>query len=148
MVSRFSLFFFLERSILADIDEPIFMNKFPVPLKAFYMAKTKEDPTLTESVDLLLPGVGEVIGGSMRISDFDELMAAYQREKLDPSPYAYYTDQRKFGTVPHGGYGLGVERFLVYLFGDDHIRNVCLYPRYKNRCKPWRKNINKESAIF
>jgi len=125
-----------ERAILADINEPIFMNRFPVPLKAFYMAKCKDDPALTESVDLLLPGVGEVIGGSMRISDFDELLAAYKREGYDPSPYYWYTDQRKYGTFPHGGYGLGVERFLVYLFGDDHIRNVCLYPRYKNRCKP------------
>jgi len=125
-----------ERAILAREDEPIFMHKFPVPLKAFYMAKTKEDPELTESVDLLLPGVGEVIGGSMRIHDFEELIAAYQREGYDPSPYYWYTDQRKFGTFPHGGYGLGVERFLVYIFGDDHIRNVCLYPRYKNRCTP------------
>lgn len=125
-----------ERAILADINEPIFLNKFPVHLKAFYMAKTKDDPALTESVDLLLPGVGEVIGGSMRISDYEELMAAYKRENYDPTPYYWYTDQRKYGTFPHGGYGLGVERFLVYLFGDNHIRNVCLYPRHRNRCKP------------
>ena len=125
-----------ERAILADMNEPIFMFKFPVHLKAFYMSKTKEDPKLTESVDLLLPGVGEVIGGSMRIHDYEELIEAYKREGYDPSPYYWYTDQRKFGTFNHGGYGLGVERFLVYLFGDDHIRNVCLYPRYKFRCKP------------
>jgi asparaginyl-tRNA synthetase len=125
-----------ERAILADLNEPIFMYKFPVHLKAFYMSKTKEDDKLTESVDLLLPGVGEVIGGSMRIHDYEELMAAYKREGYDASPYYWYTDQRKYGTFPHGGYGLGIERFLVYIFGDDHIRNVCLYPRYKNRCTP------------
>jgi asparaginyl-tRNA synthetase len=63
-------------------------------------------------------------------------MAAYKREKIDPEPYYWFTDQRKYGTTPHGGYGLGVERYLTWLFGSDHIRNTCLYPRYRDRCKP------------
>jgi len=125
-----------ERKMTDDFGEIILLVRFPITLKAFYMSKCKDDPRLSESVDVLVPGVGEVIGASMRIHDYDELMAAYKREGLDPAPYYWYTDQRKYGTTPHGGYGLGVERFLTYICADDHIRNVCTYPRYVGRCAP------------
>jgi asparaginyl-tRNA synthetase len=125
-----------EREMIELIGEPTFLCRFPVPIKSFYMPKDPADTRVTLSTDLLVPGVGEIVGGSMRIDDFDELMAGYKREGLDPSPYYWYTDQRRFGTMPHGGFGLGVERLLTWLFGDDHIRNVCTYPRYIGRCQP------------
>ncbi|KAH9577345.1 Glutaminyl-tRNA synthetase [Trypanosoma melophagium] len=125
-----------ERAMVEKIGEIVFMTHFPAVMKSFYMARDENDPTLTESVDILVPGVGEIVGGSMRMWDYDELMQAYQREGLDPSAYYWYTDQRRYGSTPHGGFGLGVERFLVWLLNLGSVREACLFPRYMGRCEP------------
>lgn len=103
-----------ERRMTDILNVPMFLYGFPAELKAFYMKKMPVQSgegghVFTESCDLLMPGVGEIVGGSMRITDMEELFAGYKREGIDPAPYYWFTDQRKYGTCEHGGYGLGVE---------------------------------------
>ncbi|CAK5266097.1 unnamed protein product [Mycena citricolor] len=128
-----------ERQMTDIIGEPIFLHGFPAELKAFYMRKIPSadgKTVFTESCDLLMPNVGEIVGGSMRIDAVDELVAAYKREGIPLEPYYWFTDQRKYGTCPHGGYGLGVERLLAWLANRFTVRDCSLYPRWPGRATP------------
>ncbi|MCC7316884.1 MAG: asparagine--tRNA ligase, partial [Planctomycetes bacterium] len=109
----------------------------PRECKAFYMKRNADDPTRCNNVDLLAPdGYGEIIGGSQREDDLDVLLERINEEGLSPADYEWYLDLRRYGTVPHGGFGLGVERTLAWLCGLKHIRETIPFPRMMGRFYP------------
>ena len=125
-----------ERLLIDTLGHPTFLMKFPTKQKAFYMKRDPNDLTVTFSVDLLAPTVGEIVGGSEREDKMERLLERIHEENLDTSSYYWYLDTRKYGSVPHSGFGLGLERFLMYILGLEHIRDACLYPRLQNRVTP------------
>lgn len=125
-----------ERKMTDMIGEPIFLTHFPRKMKAFYMEPDPKNPDETLSVDLLLPNVGEIVGGSMRITDLKTLEDGFKAHNLDTERYSWYIDQRRYGTCPHGGFGFGTERFLMWLTMQDNVKDCCLYPRYMGRIQP------------
>ncbi len=107
---------------------PVFVTNYPKEIKSFYMKQNPDGKTVA-ATDLLVPGIGEIIGGSEREADLSKLQAAMSERGMDRSAYKQYLDLRRFGTVPHGGFGLGFERFVMYCTGVENIRDVTLFPR-------------------
>ena len=106
----------------------VFVTNYPKEIKSFYMKQNPDGKTVA-AVDLLVPGVGEIIGGSEREADYDKLVAAMEERGMNLDLYKDYLDLRRFGSVPHGGFGLGFERLIMYVTGVSNIRDVILYPR-------------------
>ncbi len=118
-----------ERYIAEKVfKKAVFVTDYPKEIKSFYMKQNADGKTVA-AVDLLVPGVGEIIGGSEREADYDKLVAAMESRGMNLSLYSDYLDLRKYGSVPHGGFGLGFERLIMYVTGVSNIRDVILYPR-------------------
>jgi asparaginyl-tRNA synthetase len=118
-------------------DRPVYVTHYPKYVKAFYMREDREDDRVVENFDLLAPqGFGEIIGGSAREEDYDLLLSRIQQEGLPVEPYEWYLDLRRYGSVPHGGFGLGVERTIAWLCGLKHIRETIPYPRMMGKIYP------------
>jgi asparaginyl-tRNA synthetase len=126
-----------EMALTEDFDLPVFVYNYPKTAKAFYMKENPDDPRTVLCNDLLAPeGYGEIIGGSQREDDLDRLRTRIREEKLPEEAYGWYLDLRRYGTFPHSGFGLGVERTVAWITGQHHIRELVPYPRLMNRLDP------------
>lgn len=126
-----------ETYLAAQFDKPVFVHHYPTQVKAFYMEPEPDRPEVCRSVDLLAPeGYGEIIGGSERMSDPNKLIAAIQHHGLPQDVYEWYLDLRRYGSVVHSGFGLGLERAVVWICGLDHIRESIAFPRTLNNLRP------------
>ena len=118
-----------ERYLTEEVfKKPVFVTDYPKEIKAFYM-KLSDDGKTVAAMDLLVPGIGEIIGGSQREDDYDKLLARITELGLNPEDYWWYLDLRKYGSARHAGFGLGFERLIMYLTGMGNIRDVLSFPR-------------------
>ena len=126
-----------ETVLTQAFDRPLFVHRFPAAIKAFYMAPDPDDPKYSLSVDCLAPeGYGEIIGGGQRADNLAYLEEQIARHQLPAGPYQWYLDLRRYGSFPHAGFGIGVERTLAWLAGRKHIRECIPFPRMMYRIQP------------
>lgn len=125
-----------ETILTKKYDNPIFITHYPAKIKAFYMKRDKDDKYAL-CADLLAPeGYGEIMGGSQREDDYDILLKRIKEDKLPLDDFQWYLDLRKYGSVPHGGFGFGLERIVAWVCGIKHVRETIPFPRTINRIKP------------
>ncbi|HVM90641.1 MAG TPA: asparagine--tRNA ligase [Verrucomicrobiae bacterium] len=126
-----------ETKLTQKYDKPIFVEKYPAAVKAFYMKRDPSDPTRVLNADLLAPeGYGEIIGGSQREDDYDQLLKRIREHHLPEEAFKWYLDLRKYGSVPHSGFGYGLERIVTWICGIHHVRETIPFPRLLNRLEP------------
>ncbi len=126
-----------ETVISSKFDRPVIVHRYPASLKAFYMKRDPEHPELALCMDVLAPeGYGEVIGGGQREDDLAKLEASIEAHKLPREAFEWYFDLRRYGTFPHAGFGLGVERTVAWMCGLPHVRETIPFPRMLNRLSP------------
>jgi asparaginyl-tRNA synthetase len=126
-----------ETILTKEYDKPIFVEKYPAEVKAFYMKRDPEDPKYALCADMLAPeGYGEIIGGSEREADYDELLKRIKEHNLPVAAFEWYLDLRKYGSVPHSGFGFGLERIVAWVCGLKHVRETIPFPRMINRITP------------
>jgi len=126
-----------ETAISAQFDRPVFVHRYPTQCKAFYMQPDPERPEVVLGADLLAPeGYGEIIGGGQRIHELSLLQQRLREHRLSDDVYRWYLDLRRYGSVPHAGFGLGIERTVAWIAGIEHIREAIPFPRLLNRLYP------------
>jgi asparaginyl-tRNA synthetase len=126
-----------ETTISEMYDRPVMVHRYPAAVKAFYMKPDPERPELALGVDVLAPeGHGEIIGGGERLADLDLLLKRIEEHKLPREAFEWYLDLRRYGSVPHGGFGMGIERVVAWICGLEHVRETIPYPRMLNRLYP------------
>jgi asparaginyl-tRNA synthetase len=126
-----------ETYISSQFDKPVMIHRYPAAVKAFYMQPDPLDPTKALCVDVLAPeGYGEIIGGSQRVDDYDLLKSRIESHNLPMAAFQWYLDLRKYGSVPHSGFGMGIERCVAWICGLEHVRETIPFPRTLNRIYP------------
>ena len=126
-----------ETLLSQEYDRPLMVDGYPSAIKAFYMQPNPERPEVAMCVDVLAPeGYGEVIGGGQRIHDYELLLRRIEEHQLPKQAFDWYLDLRKFGSVPHGGFGMGIERCVAWLCGLEHVRETIAFPRMLYRLRP------------
>ncbi len=126
-----------EKALVEDFDKPVSIMFYPKEIKPFYMKIDEEDPTKVRNFDMLAPeGIGEIIGGSEREDDYDKLLQRIKEANLPVDVYEWYLDLRRYGSVPHSGFGLGVERTVMWVSGASHIRETIPFPRLLEKIYP------------
>jgi len=126
-----------ETLLTEDFDRPVIVDRFPSQIKAFYFQPDPQRPDLALGVDIIAPeGYGEIVGGGQRIHDLGLLEERLREHNLPREAFEWYLDLRRYGTVPHSGFGMGVERFVAWMCGLEHVRETIPYPRMLYRTRP------------